>query len=65
MKISRKKFEEEFDALICAAQSSSEETAKAFIQQAYNKLEGYDNIPFDLRQECYQKIASLERKLND
>lgn len=64
MKISKWKFENEIDALIVAAKSASnKETARSFLLQAYNKVDGYSNIPYELQQEYREKIAFAEQEL--
>ena len=64
MKISKWEFENEIDALIEAAKSASnKETARRFLLQADNKIDGYSNIPYELQQEYRRKIASAERDL--
>ena len=64
MKISKWEFEKEMDALIEAAKSASnKETAKKFLQNADNKIDGYSNIPLQLQQEYRKKILIAEREL--
>jgi len=64
MKISRWEFENEIDALIEAAKcASNRETARKFLLQADNKIDGYNNISYVLQQEYRRKIASAEREL--
>jgi hypothetical protein len=64
MKISKWEFEKELDALINAALSASnKETARRFLLEADNKIDGYDNIPGDLQREYRRKIQAAERKL--
>ena len=64
MKISKWKFENEIDTLIVAAKSASnKETARSFLQQAYNKVDGYSNIPYELQQKYREKIAFAEQEL--
>ena len=64
MKISKWEFEKELDSLINAALSaSSKETARRYLLQADNKIDGYDNIPYDLQREYRRKIQEAERKL--
>lgn len=58
MNISISRFEEELNSLINAALcASSIETAKRYLIQADNKIEAYDNIPYNLR-ESYRKKDS-------
>lgn len=64
MKISKWEFEKEIDALISAAKSTSnKETARRYLIQADNKIDGYSSIPYDLKQEYRMKIANVEREL--
>ncbi len=64
MKIPKWEFESELSALIEAAKSASnKETARRFLIQADNKIDGYSNIPYELQQEYRQMIASAEREL--
>lgn len=64
MKISIWEFENELDSLINAALSaSSKETARRYLIQADNKIDGYDNIPYSLQSEYRRKIQEAERKL--
>lgn len=64
MKISKWEFENELDALIEAAKSASNnETARRLLLQADNKIDGYSNIPYELKQEYRRKIASAEQEL--
>lgn len=64
MKISKWEFEKELDSLINAALcASSKETARRYLLQAYNKIDGYDNIPYDLQIEYRRKIQEAEWKL--
>ena len=54
MKISVSKFEKELSSLINAALSTSSiETAKGYLKQADNKINAYDNTPYNL-QETYR-----------
>ena len=65
MKISKWEFEKELDALITAAQSTScKETAKRYLMQADNKIDGYDNIPDDLKKTYRKKIYDAENDLD-
>lgn len=64
MKISKWEFERELEALINAAKSaSSKETAKRYLIQAENKIDGYSDIPYDLQQKYRREIIDTERKL--
>lgn len=64
MKISQWKFENELNSLINAAISaSSKETARRYLLEADNKIDGYDNIPYDLQKEYRMRIQEAERKL--
>lgn len=64
MKISKWEFEKELDSLINVALcASSKETARRYLLQAYNKIDGYDNIPYDLQIEYRRKIQEAEWKL--
>ena len=64
MKISRWEFEKEIELLINAAESaSSKETARRYLIEADNKIDGYDNIPNDLKNEYRRKIAAAESRL--
>lgn len=64
MRISQWEFEKEIDALITAAKSTSnKETARRFLLQASNKIDGYSNIPYNVQQVYRDKIASAEREL--
>lgn len=64
MKISKWEFEKELDALINAALSAAgKETARKYLLQAENKIDGYDNIPSDLQREYRRKIQDAEREL--
>ena len=64
MKISKWEFESELSALIQAAKSTSnKETARKFLTQADNKIDGYSNISYELQQKYRQMIASAEREL--
>jgi hypothetical protein len=64
MKISRYEFELQFDALINAARSaSSKETARRYLIQAENKIDGYSNIPNELVQFYREKITAVKREL--
>lgn len=64
MKISKWEFEQELDSLINAALSaSSKETARRYLIEADNKIDGYSNIPYDLKNEYRNKIQDAEREL--
>ena len=65
MQISKAKFEAELNALIEAALSASKkETARRYLIEADNKIDGYDNIPYNLQQEYRQRIATARNQLN-
>lgn len=65
MKISKWEFEKELDALINAALSAAnKETARRYLIQANNKINGYDNISDDLKREYRRKIQDAERELD-
>ncbi len=64
MKISKWEFEKELDSLINAALSASnKETARRYLIQAENKIDGYDNIPYDLKKEYRDKIENARYQL--
>lgn len=64
MRISRWEFEKELDALINAALSAiNKETARMYLIQAENKINGYDDIPYDLQQQYRAKINSARSQL--
>lgn len=63
MKISQGKFEQEMDILIDAAlMASSEKTAKQLLNQADNKIDGYD-IPENLQNEYRMKVEKARQQL--
>ena len=65
MKISKWEFEKELDALINAALSaSSKETARRYLLQAENKIDGYDDIDYDLQREYRRKIDNARYQLD-
>ena len=65
MKISKWEFEKELDALINAALSAAnKETARRYLIQADTKIDGYDDIPDDLKREYRRKIQDAERELD-
>lgn len=59
MKISRTKLEEEMNSLLNAAKSTnSRNTALGYLQEAKNKIYGYD-IPSSLEREYLSKIEDV------
>ena len=65
MKISKWEFENELNSLISAALSASnKETARRYLIQAENKIDGYDNIPYDLQREYRNKIENAKYQLD-
>lgn len=57
MKITRYEFEKEMDSLLEAAKyANSRNTALDYLQEAENKIYGYDNIPRNLVNEYLMKI---------
>ena len=65
MKISRWEFEKELDGFINAALSaSSKETARQYLNKADGKIDGYDNIPDDLKRLYKQKVREAQMKLD-
>ena len=64
MKISQWRFESELDSLINAAlEASSKETARRYLIQAENKIDGYSDIDYKLQRQYWDKIRDAERKL--
>lgn len=64
MKISIETFERELDSLILAAKSASnKDTARSYLKEADNKIDGYDNIPSNLKNKYRLKITTAEQEL--
>ncbi len=64
MQISIYEFERELDALINAALSAtSKETARRYLIQADNKIDGYDDIPYSKQREYREKIQDAKDEL--
>lgn len=64
MKISQWQFENELEGLINAALNAScKETARDWLRKAENKINGYDNIPYDLQRKYRDKIESARCRI--
>lgn len=64
MKITKWEFERELESLINAAlAASSKETARRYLIQAENKIDGYSDIDYKLQRQYRDKIRDAERKL--
>lgn len=64
MEISVAQFERELNALLDAAVSAaSKETARRYLIQAENKINGYDNIPEALQREYRMLIERTKNQL--
>lgn len=64
MEISVVQFERELNALLDAAESAtSKETARRYLIQAENKINGYDNIPKTLQREYRMLIERTKNRL--
>jgi hypothetical protein len=64
MKITQWEFENEFESLLNAAQSTdNKETARRFLIQAENKIGGYDDIPWSSKQEYVRRVDEVRREL--
>ena len=61
MEISVVQFERELNALLDAA--TSKETARRYLIQAENKINGYDNIPKTLQREYRMLIERTKNRL--